>query len=98
MSDGTVPVSEESDASSDTPIIGGTFDIPVEDDKPYEIYGGWLGSTIGYLNAQRNVICGRCEPDTGNSNQGHYWAWCKVTRSMREFHFCCPDNCALERR
>ncbi len=23
-------------------------------------------------------------------------AFCAVTRTLREFHFCCPDNCALE--
>lgn len=44
------------------------------------------------------LVCGRCNKHTGNSNQGHYWSWCKVTRSLREFHFCCPGNCELEAR
>lgn len=42
------------------------------------------------------LICSRCEKDTENNNQGHYWAYCTVTKSDREFHFCCPDNCELE--
>lgn len=44
----------------------------------------------------RCVVCGRCGRHTGNSNQGHYWAYCKVTRGMRDFHFCCPNDCELE--
>lgn len=50
------------------------------------------GGTVGC----RCIVCGRCERHTGNSHQGHYWKWCKVTGGMREFHFCCPDNCELE--
>lgn len=42
------------------------------------------------------MTCARCERDTGNNNQGHYWAYCKVTKTRREFHFCCPGDCALE--
>ncbi len=42
------------------------------------------------------IVCGRCGRHTGNSNQGHYWAYCNVTHTKREFHFCCPDNCELE--
>lgn len=54
-----------------------------------------------YANADgsyacRCLVCGRCEKHTGNSNQGHYWAYCKVTKSRRDFHFCCPGNCELE--
>jgi hypothetical protein len=47
----------------------------------------------------RCMVCGRCGHHTGNSSQGHYWAFCKVTRGIREFHFCCPDGvhgCELE--
>lgn len=44
----------------------------------------------------RCLVCARCDKHTGNSNQGHYWAWCSVTRSMRKFHFCCPGDCELE--
>ncbi len=43
----------------------------------------------------RCVVCARCKHHTGNSNQGHYWAWCKVLKSMQVHHFCCPDNCEL---
>lgn len=41
------------------------------------------------------MTCGRCKKPTGNTNQGHYWAFCKVTRTTRTFHFCCPDDCEL---
>jgi hypothetical protein len=44
----------------------------------------------------RCIICHRCGRHTGNSNQGHYWARCKVTKTIRDFHFCCPDDCELE--
>lgn len=44
----------------------------------------------------RCTVCGRCGHHTGNSNQGHYWSHCSVTRTLREFHFCCPDDCELE--
>jgi hypothetical protein len=44
----------------------------------------------------RCVVCGRCKNHTGNSHQGHYWKYCKVTNTMREFHFCCPEDCELE--
>lgn len=44
----------------------------------------------------RCVVCAHCGKHTGNSNQGHYWAYCKVTKTKRDFHFCCPDNCELE--
>lgn len=50
----------------------------------------------GYTNMCRCFWCGRCNNVTGNSNQGHYWAYCGVTKSVRDFHFCCPDNCELE--
>jgi hypothetical protein len=50
----------------------------------------------GYVESCRCFWCGRCNQATGNSTQGHFWAFCKVTGTMRDFHFCCPDNCALE--
>lgn len=43
----------------------------------------------------RCLVCARCGHHTGNSTQGHYWSFCKVTRTMREHHFCCPDDCEL---
>lgn len=60
--------------------------------------------TFGSPPSMRNglcqcVICSRCGHHTGNSGQGHYWAYCKVTHETREFHFCCPDlayGCELE--
>jgi hypothetical protein len=44
----------------------------------------------------RCIVCSRCGHHTGNSNQGHYWGVCKVAKTKRELHFCCPDNCELE--
>ena len=44
----------------------------------------------------RCLVCSRCKRHTGNANQGHYWAYCKITKTDRDFHFCCPDNCELE--
>lgn len=46
----------------------------------------------------RCIVCPRCHHHTGNSHQGHYWKFCKVTGGMREFHFCCPlePGCELE--
>ena len=49
----------------------------------------------------RCLVCSRCGHHTGEANQGHYWSFCKVTKTMREFHFCCPDEehgCELERK
>lgn len=50
------------------------------------------------------MLCGRCGQHTGNNHQGHYWGLCKVLLSngvpwqqaVRELHFCCPGDCALE--
>lgn len=42
------------------------------------------------------LICARCGKHTGNRTQGHFWSYCKVTGEMRDFHFCCPDDCELE--
>lgn len=39
----------------------------------------------------RCMVCARCGHHTGNSNQGHYWSWCKVTKTIRKHHFCCRD-------
>ena len=46
----------------------------------------------------RCLVCARCGHHTGNSHQGHYWAYCQVTRGKRDFHFCCPApaGCELE--
>jgi hypothetical protein len=44
----------------------------------------------------RCIVCERCHHHAGDANQGHYWLWCKVTKTDREFHFCCPNDCALE--
>jgi hypothetical protein len=46
--------------------------------------------------AGRTMLCGRCNKDTYNNTQGHYWSFCNVTQTVREFHFCCPGDCELE--
>lgn len=48
------------------------------------------------LVENRNMTCARCEQQTNNNSQGHYWKFCKVTRTLREFHFCCPGDCELD--
>lgn len=40
--------------------------------------------------------CGKCGEFTGNNTQGHLWGFCSVTRTVREFHYCCPEKCELE--
>lgn len=55
---------------------------------------------IGEVNGEpvfgcRCLVCGRCGHHTGNSTQGHYWRFCKVTGQMEEFHSCCPGDCEL---
>lgn len=44
----------------------------------------------------RCMVCARCGHHTGNSHQGHYWSYCAVTGTKRDFHFCCPGDCELE--
>lgn len=44
----------------------------------------------------RCLICARCGHHTGNATQGHLWRLCEVTRTVREFHQCCPGDCELE--
>lgn len=44
----------------------------------------------------RCLVCSNCGHHTGNTSQGHYWAYCKATKTMRAFHFCCPDACELQ--
>lgn len=42
------------------------------------------------------LICGRCGLATGNTTQGHRWRYCKVTRTFRRIHHCCPGHCEIE--
>ena len=44
----------------------------------------------------RCMVCARCNKHTGNTHQGHFWSYCSVTHSLRDFHFCCTDDCELE--
>lgn len=61
---------------------------------PIYLASGLLTDDPG-LNC-RCVVCPRCNMHTGNSTQGHFWAWCKVTESRRDYHWCCEESCSLE--
>ena len=74
-----------------TPPVMGWDGVPCDADSP-SVYG----NADGTLTC-RCLKCARCGKHTGNSTQGHYWAFCKVTRTKREFHQCCPGDCELER-
>ena len=60
------------------------------------------GENPSYVDGHcRCMACGRCKHHTANANQGHFWAFCKVTKTTREPHFCCPDpefGCELEKK
>ena len=76
------------------------YTIPVPGQGDVEIDCDYPAPSI-YLNEEgtyecRCLVCARCGKHTGNSMQGHYWAICKVTKTLREFHFCCEDSCELE--
>lgn len=57
--------------------------------------GATVADTRAGVRTEGGMTCGRCDRPTGNYTQGHYWAFCKVTKTIREFHFCCPGDCAL---
>lgn len=59
--------------------------------KPLSVQGG--PCPTGHCHS-RSSHCGRC--GGCSSYQGHYFKHCSVTKTDREFHFCCPDNCELE--
>lgn len=64
---------------------------------PSEEFNAWLVEHQREYE-KRFFICARCDQNTQNTTQGHYWAYCKVTKTMRDFHMCCPDNCELEEK
>jgi len=59
-------------------------------------HAGYVVQRDPLLLACRCVICARCKQHTGNTTQGHFWDFCKVTATCRKPHFCCPANCELE--
>jgi len=69
-------------------------------DFPADCDAAEWGAAASIFDGQcRCLICARCGHHTGNSHQGHYWNLCKVTHTVREAHFCCPDpvyGCGLE--
>lgn len=62
---------------------------------PAPVYGIQDRRTGETTYVCRCVVCGRCGHHTGNSHQGHYWAYCQVSRQREAFHHCCPGNCEL---
>ena len=60
------------------------------------VYVIGIQSNGEYVYGCRCIVCGRCQRHTGNSHQGHYWKYCTVTKDLRDFHFCCPEDCELE--
>lgn len=59
--------------------------------KPLSVQGGPCPTGLCHSRASH---CGRCGVCSGY--QGCYFAYCSVTKTDREFHFCCPDDCELE--
>lgn len=79
-------------------IIGGRWEVQgligtFDDGSPCDAPDGGSYYPDGGC---RCIVCGRCGHHTGNSTQGHYWAFCKVTKTRRDFHQCCPGDCELE--
>lgn len=77
------------------------FPTPVRYDIPLRVEGCDAEEPSVYMGTDgtyvcRCMVCARCGHHTGNANQGHYWRACSVTKTLREFHFCCPGDCALE--
>jgi len=69
------------------PIVVSDCDAP----HPPTVYVvEWNGDEPMY--GCRCLICARCGHHTGNSNQGHYWSYCRVSKQEEWFHFCCPDD------
>lgn len=72
------------------PIIVPDCDSP----SPPSVYViDWVNDEPVY--GCRCLVCSRCGHHTGNTSQGHYWSYCKVTRQDERFHMCCPDDCEL---
>lgn len=45
------------------------------------------------------ITCPRCGRATGNTSQGHRWRFCRITRTHRRLHYCCPEpqGCEIEK-
>jgi len=68
-------------------IVGEAIGLAPDPDSPCD-----AGPAASYVDGHcRCTVCPRCHHHTGNAHQGHYWGYCKVTRTSREFHFCCPE-------
>lgn len=75
-----------------TPIVVPDCDAP--EPRPVYVVGVKDGEQVFGC---RCVVCARCNHHTGNSNQGHYWGYCKVLGGpASRFHFCCPGDCELD--
>ncbi len=54
----------------------------------------YLDPTDGVLRC-RCIICARCHQHTGSTTHGHWWSLCRLTKAVRQHHFCCPNGCEL---
>lgn len=48
------------------------------------------------VGARGGWLCERCQQQTGNTTNGHFWTWCGMAQLQRRYHFCCPGDCELE--
>jgi hypothetical protein len=90
---------EPGDILNDRWVIQGVIGEAPDPDAPCDAPDGGSYMMLDGSIRCRCVVCPRCHHHTGNSHQGHYWAMCKVTGTVREFHMCCPDpeyGCSLE--
>lgn len=99
MTDGFRPGDVVTAASGAEYVIGEPIGLAADPDQPCDAPNGGSYMHDGGSVRCRCTVCPRCRHHTGNSHQGHYWGFCKVTKTTREFHFCCPDpafGCELE--
>lgn len=71
-----------------TIYLGPTHNIPLSRQ------GGECPEPEGLKCHSRSYHCGRC--GTCSGYQGCHFKFCSVTKTDREFHFCCPGDCELE--
>lgn len=90
------PSSETVHSTGET-CLGQMFHMSVDKAPEWEHLSGTLKycRRCSYTNVCRCSWCSRCDKATGNNTQGHYWSYCKVSKTFETLHFCCPDNCEL---
>ena len=74
-------------------LVGETIGLAPEPGIPCDAPSATVSVVDGSC---RCVVCPRCRHHTGNAHQGHHWGFCKITGTVREPHFCCPDEPGCE--